>query len=201
MFTKKPSSRLTVTALILIALAAITVNASTSAGYAFVDSFAALFGYSQIESNNAQTEPARAMIPFDVRTVCNSGSPDFASVALAVADANAAVPAGGRTYNVCAGLVETAPAGGYVITAAGASAANPVVFMKSGAGANPTITASAALTAGALNDGIFKIVGADYITIDGFTFYIVGKCREYDNCGRLKQHDRVGRCTSLCIGN
>lgn len=100
--------------------------------------------------------------PLDTKTVCSAGA-DFATLTLAVADANTAVPAGGRTYNVCAGFTETAPAGGYSITATGASAANPVVFVKSGAGANPTITASAALTAGALNDAIFKIIGADNI--------------------------------------
>lgn len=120
-------------------------------------------------SNQSQLSNNFVAIPQDTKTVCDSGTPDFATVALAVADANAAVPAGGRTYLVCAGLVETAPAGGYAITATGASVANPVVFMKDGVGANPTITAPTPQTSGSLNDAIFKIIGADYITIDGFT--------------------------------
>jgi hypothetical protein len=61
---------------------------------------------------------------------------------------------------------ETAPAGGFAIQfAATATAANNIIIEGSG----NTITASAALTAGALNDGIFKLIGADYITIRNFT--------------------------------
>lgn len=63
---------------------------------------------------------------------------------------------------------ETAPAGGYEITATG-TAANPITFKKLGSGVNPTFTASSSLVAGSLNDAIFKIIGGDYITIDGFT--------------------------------
>lgn len=59
---------------------------------------------------------------------------------------------------------ETAPAGGYVITAQG-TAGNTISISGSGS----TITASAALTAGVLYDGIFKLVGADYVTIQNFT--------------------------------
>lgn len=59
---------------------------------------------------------------------------------------------------------ETAPAGGYVITAEG-TAVNTITIQ----GTSSTITASAALIAGALNDGIFKIVGGDFITLTGFT--------------------------------
>ncbi len=59
---------------------------------------------------------------------------------------------------------ETAPAGGYVITAEG-TAVNTITIQ----GTSSTITASAALTAGTLNDGIFKIIGGDFITLTGFT--------------------------------
>ncbi len=69
---------------------------------------------------------------------------------------------------VAAGYTETAPAGGFVITATG-SAGNTITFAKSGAGANPLFTASGTLTAGSLTDAVFKIMGGDYITIDGFT--------------------------------
>lgn len=44
------------------------------------------------------------------------------------------------------------------------SAANPVILQGNG----NTITANAGLTVGALNDGLFKLIGADYVTIDGF---------------------------------
>ncbi|MGX7667993.1 beta strand repeat-containing protein [Flavobacterium pedocola] len=59
---------------------------------------------------------------------------------------------------------ETAPAGGYVITAVGTSV-NTITIT----GSASTITASGALTAGNLNDAIFKLVGSDYVTIQNFT--------------------------------
>lgn len=59
---------------------------------------------------------------------------------------------------------ETAPAGGYVITAEGTTL-NQIVI----AGSSSTITAPTPQTAGALNDAIFKLVGADWVTIQGFT--------------------------------
>jgi len=164
--------RTTSLALLIGLVLTLGVNASAGTGFAFVDSVASFLGFAETTAvNTTVPEPAAAMSAMfaDTRTVCDSGSPDFATVALAVADANAAVPSGGRTYLVCAGLVETAPAGGYVITATGASAANPVTFVKDGVGANPTITAPNPQTSGNLNDAIFKIIGADYITIDGFT--------------------------------
>ncbi len=68
---------------------------------------------------------------------------------------------------VNAGYSETAPAGGYAITATG-TLGNTITFQKSGVGANPTFTAPAQ-TSPSLTDAIFKIIGGDYITIDGFT--------------------------------
>ncbi len=94
---------------------------------------------------------------------------DYATLAAAIADLNTqGVGSGGVTFNVSAGYTETAPAGGFVITAQGTSA-NPIVFQKSGVGTNPTFTAPAPQTAGNLNDAIFKLVGADYVTLNGFT--------------------------------
>lgn len=71
------------------------------------------------------------------------------------------------TITLNAGNPQTAPAGGYSITAilTGASAVNTVTIEGSG----NTITASAALTVGALNDGIFKFIGSDFMTLQGFT--------------------------------
>ncbi len=97
---------------------------------------------------------------------------DYATLAAAITDLNAqGVGAGGVTLNLLAGNPETAPAGGYVIGGAGSlvlttsSATNPIVILGNG----NTITASAALTAGALNDALFKLVGADWVTISTFT--------------------------------
>lgn len=94
---------------------------------------------------------------------------DYPSVAAAITALNGAgVGAGGVTFNVPSGWTETAPAGGFTITASG-TAANPIVFQKAGGGANPTFTASAAQAAGSLTDAVFKLVGADYVTLDRFT--------------------------------
>ena len=60
---------------------------------------------------------------------------------------------------------ETAPAGGYVITQSGGTAANTITIQ----GSSSTIMASPALTVGALNDAIFKLVGANWVTIQSFT--------------------------------
>ncbi|HMM10773.1 MAG TPA: right-handed parallel beta-helix repeat-containing protein [Bacteroidales bacterium] len=59
---------------------------------------------------------------------------------------------------------ETAPAGGYVITASG-NAANTIIIH----GSSSTITAPNPQPSGSLNDAIFKIIGGDFITIRNFT--------------------------------
>ena len=97
---------------------------------------------------------------------------DYPTLAAAIADLNTqGVDTGGVTLNLLAGNPETAPAGGYVIGGAGSlvltttSAANPVIIQ----GNANIITASAAQVVGNLNDAIFKLIGADWITITGFT--------------------------------
>ncbi len=65
-----------------------------------------------------------------------------------------------------AGNPQTAPAGGYVIQFAATTTAVNNITIE---GSNNTITSSAALTVGSLNDGIFKLIGADYITLQHFT--------------------------------
>jgi len=90
---------------------------------------------------------------------------DYATVAAAVTDLNTVgVGLGGVTFNVAAGYTETAPTDGFVITATG-TATDPIVFQKSGAGANPVITAPL-LAAATAFDGVIKIAGGDYITFD-----------------------------------
>lgn len=58
---------------------------------------------------------------------------------------------------------ETSPAAGYVITAQGTST-NTITINGGGF----TITGNNGLTAGAFNDGIFKLRGADWVTLQGF---------------------------------
>ncbi|HLG03186.1 MAG TPA: hypothetical protein VI731_06300, partial [Bacteroidia bacterium] len=88
---------------------------------------------------------------------------DYPTLAAAVTDLNSqGVGPGGVVFNMNAG--ETAPAGGYDITATG-TFPDQVVFNGNG----NVITASAAQTPGSLNDAIFKITGADFITISAFT--------------------------------
>jgi hypothetical protein len=59
---------------------------------------------------------------------------------------------------------ETSPAGGYSILATG-TATNTILIKGTGA----TITAPTTHVVGSLIDGFFKIIGGDYITIEGFT--------------------------------
>ncbi len=97
---------------------------------------------------------------------------DYATVAAAVTDLNTqGVGAGGVTFVVADGYTETAPAGGYTISnPTGNGAGNPVVFRRAtSSGTRPAFTANAALTAGSLTDAIFKIIGTDNVTSDGFS--------------------------------
>ncbi|UOQ98411.1 T9SS type A sorting domain-containing protein [Hymenobacter sp. 5317J-9] len=69
------------------------------------------------------------------------------------------------TVNVAAGYAEAPTTVLPLLTAQG-TAANPIIFQKSGAGANPQITAS--WTASSTNlDAIVRLSGADYVTFDG----------------------------------
>ncbi len=96
---------------------------------------------------------------------------DYADINSAVTALNAqGVGAGGVTFNVIAGHTENTAAI-ITITATG-TAANPIVFQKSGAGANPVITRTDAgalitTTLGAQGDAVVMIEGSDYLTFDG----------------------------------
>ena len=70
---------------------------------------------------------------------------------------------------ITAGHTETAPAGGYSLTATG-TLLNPITFRKVGLGANPLITAYTGGTgtpASAVQDGVWRFIGSDYITVEG----------------------------------
>lgn len=94
---------------------------------------------------------------------------DYTTLAAAITDLNAVGVSGAVTINVPAGYTETAPAGGYVLgsTALNAttSASNTLTIQKSGAGANPLLTAPVGTSTTV--DGIFIVAGTDYVTISG----------------------------------
>src|SRR6266542_4056961 len=100
---------------------------------------------------------------------------DYATIAAAIAALNpVGVGAGGVTFNVAAGYTETGVNLTINIAANQPTAANPVVFQKSGAGANPLVsslvTGSGTIAGtgqGLWGDAFFKIVGTDFITFDG----------------------------------
>ena len=100
---------------------------------------------------------------------------DYPTLAAAITDLNTqGVGAGGVTLNLIAGNPQSVPAGGYVIgevgsailTGVNATSVTKQVIIQ---GNSNILTASGALIIGNLNDGIFKLVGADWITIQGFT--------------------------------
>src|SRR5690349_15393862 len=91
----------------------------------------------------------------------------FPTLAAALNTLNLTGVAGPVTINIAAGYTETAPAGGFqLITPSGNSSSNYIIFQKNGSGANPLLTAhvGTATPASAIQDGIWRIVGADYIT-------------------------------------
>jgi hypothetical protein len=89
---------------------------------------------------------------------------DYATLELFIDDLNLkGVGPGGLTVVVEEDNAQVAPPGGYLITGSGAID-RPVNFIGNG----NTITAALNNTAGALNDGIITLIGADYITIDDF---------------------------------
>ncbi len=93
----------------------------------------------------------------------------YPTIAAAVTAINAGTHTGTITTNINAGHTETAPVGGIALTATG-TAGNTITFQKSGAGANPVITAYTGGTGtpgAAAQDGIFRLVGSDFVTIDG----------------------------------
>ena len=104
----------------------------------------------------------------------------YASIKLAIDDLNAnGVGTGGVTFNIAPGYTETIPFGGLIIdiTANQPTSGNPVVFQRSGAGANPLIqtdTNGSGIISnagfGVRKDAMLWLVGTDYITINNIDF-------------------------------
>ncbi|MEO8211385.1 MAG: hypothetical protein ABI840_12570, partial [bacterium] len=90
----------------------------------------------------------------------------YATLTVAITDLNAqGVGGGGVTFNVAAGYTEMASNLVIAFTINAPTAANQVIFQKSGAGANPLITAAPGVSVSF--DGIIKLSGTDYITFNG----------------------------------
>ena len=107
------------------------------------------------------------IVGLQAQVTTNSGSglaATYPSLEAAITALNAATITSPIVITLTAANPQTAPASGYELRAEG-SATNTIRII----GNNNTITASAALTAGNLNDGIFKIIGGDYISIEDFT--------------------------------
>ncbi|MBK6934614.1 MAG: hypothetical protein IPH17_06020 [Bacteroidales bacterium] len=93
-----------------------------------------------------------------------SGDPLYPTLSAAIDSLNhQGVGDGGVTIMVAPGNPQTAPAGGYAITASG-DPSKPIMIQGNG----NTVTAFSPQASGAINDAIFKIIGADWITISGF---------------------------------
>ena len=97
------------------------------------------------------------------------GAP-YATIASAITALNTSgVGAGGVTFNVTAGYTETfaSPTAGTITTNTG-TAANQIIFQKSGAGADPKITAA---TGTGTMDAIITLAGVQYVTFNGIDVY------------------------------
>ena len=99
-----------------------------------------------------------------------SGANNFLTLKAAIDTLNTkGVGAGGVTFNVTAGISETASAGGYAITATGTATA-PIIFAKSGLGSNPqffSFTGGVATNTSAVQDGILKLIGLSFLSSSG----------------------------------
>jgi hypothetical protein len=131
---------------------------------------------------------------------------DYLTLAAAVTDINTNGVNGPLIIDIPAGFTETAPVGGYVLTATG-TLANTITFQKSGIGANPLLTAYAgtATPTSANQDGVFRLIGSDYVTIDGIDItdpnaanpatmefgYALYKASVIDGC----QNNTIKNCT------
>ncbi|MEP7169253.1 MAG: hypothetical protein ABI855_07765, partial [Bacteroidota bacterium] len=101
-------------------------------------------------------------------TTATAGSP-YGTLSAAITAINLTALTGAVNVAVVAGYTETIPVGGILIGSAtlnaSMSATNTLTIIKSGAGANPLLTSFVGTSTTV--DGMVKIVGTDYVTIDG----------------------------------
>ncbi|MEI2738294.1 MAG: hypothetical protein V9F01_05870 [Chitinophagaceae bacterium] len=96
---------------------------------------------------------------------------DYPDLSSAITDLNTSgVGLGGVTLNIVAGNPQTAPAGGYVIGNTGSAVLSSTSSTKQIIiqGNNNLVTAFSPQTTGNINDAVFKIIGADWVTIKNF---------------------------------
>ena len=128
---------------------------------------------------------------------------DYATVTAAVSALNTdGVGTGGVTFNIAAGYTESITTS-ITLTATGTSA-NPIIFQKSGSGANPKITRTDAGTntttaIGALGDPIFQLSGSDYVTISGLDLASTSSTIEYGYS--LFKSSGTNGCKNITIKN
>jgi len=91
---------------------------------------------------------------------------DYATITAAITDLNTVgVGAGGVVFNVAAGYTETGVNVVLTCPTNPPTVSRPITFQRSGAGANPLLTAGVGVST--TTDGIFKLNGVSYVTIDG----------------------------------
>ncbi|MFZ4520780.1 MAG: T9SS type A sorting domain-containing protein [Bacteroidales bacterium] len=127
----------------------------------------------------------------------------YPTIALAIADLNTfGVTGSGVTFNVDAGYTEsiTSP---LLITATG-TLATPIVFQKSGSGANPSVTRTDAGTLattalGAQGDAVIIFQGSDFVTFDAIDVTANNEGIEYGYY--LRKGSITNGCKNLTIKN
>ncbi len=162
-----------------------------------------------LTSESGTTKTPSATNPTGVRKIGTgiSGTKtipgDYATIAEAVTALNSgALGSGGVTYNVAAGHTESSGVA-IVLTATG-SDTGPIVFQKSGSGANPLVTRT---DAGSVNtsilgyngDGIIIIEGSDYVTFDGIDVTASDQGIEYGYY--LRKASTTKGCSNVTIKN
>jgi len=173
--TAKKSPRLIVIGLLITLVSTFALASKWDSVVTFAQSVSTGFMPVQIVNQNSQTETPspktvnnESLVPL-VGTYNIPG--DYTDLAAAIADLNTQGVGGAVTLNLVAGNPQTAPAGGYVIGGTGSlvltttNSTNTVTIQGNG----NTITAPTPQTSGALTDAIFKLIGADWITISGFS--------------------------------
>jgi hypothetical protein len=98
----------------------------------------------------------------------------FSTIGQAISNINTYGIIGSVTINIAAGHTETSSIGGYSLyTVVGSSTLNTVTFQKSGSGINPIIYSyiGVATPSSVAQDGVWRFIGADNITIDGIDIF------------------------------